>query len=996
MQQKISKIRKRDGRIADFDKAKITNAIFRAAHSVGGSDRKIAEELSDKVVEQLLKSNKEIPSVEEIQDAVEQVLIENGHAKTAKAYILYRAKRAELRQALAEASKGDDSEKTVLLHMFAHKSKLSSKIGYDRLESYKNLLFHLKDMQKSGELPTHPDYLNNTELAINIYQKKYYLKDLNNKMIEKMPEDLFARLSAFIAAVESPEKQNEYAERFYRLFYDGHFLPGGRVIAGAGDLYRLKTLANCFVSLISEDNIESIYNSAYECARTYSYGGGIGVDISVLRPKDSIVHNAADSSTGSVSFMELFSLTTGLIGQSGRRGALMLTIDVKHPDSPVFVNVKKIPNWVTSQIVEQCKWSGQFNESQLKEIQRQVRENTQVRFANISLKVSDEFMQAVEEHKTYGSEKILVYEKDKSISSLGVPQTGTVHYSFGIPSKPIEKYSLLASFDNADELNRFLSNKGAEQIKEIDLRNQSYRDMFGDIVLKQSDDEKELAIRYAGDFMLYFNSPETGEIKRLVKAHELWNSFIDGNYKTAEPGLIFWTTMGKYSPSNYVGRQISSTNPCAEVPLEDGGACNLGSINLSRFVINGYTHDARIDWNGIKEATMLAIRFLDNVVTWNETLNPLEKQRKAAYETRRLGLGIMGIADMLNQLGIGYDSDGALEILEKVAKLFANSAYQASALLAEEKGSSPIFEYESYSRGAFFREALDDETKDMIRNKGLRNIALLSIAPTGTISSIVLGYSLGSKNFIGVSGGVEPIFALYYTRRSESFGNQMFKVFHSTVDAYIQKYKLQDKVQNTRDVEDLKQVLPAHFFRTSHFIEPSKRVLIQSLWQRYIDHSISSTVNLPQDIEPEVISSIYFDAWRKGIKGITVYREGSRYPILSTEGKISDFDLVKTKKFMMQLNGEVVEKSGDDIIMLPNNKLTTVYHALKYKMLHKEGEYYKLGMIVTTVANESSKTVLATELELSDCPACKQKTLKMEGGCSACVNEECGFGECST
>src|SRR3989338_1693172 len=342
--------------------------------------------------------------------------------------------------------------------MFAHKSKLASIIGYDRIEAYKNLLFFIKDMQKTGELPVHiADYLNRNELATNIYQKKYYLKDLNNKLIERRPEDVFARLAAFMAAVEiTPEKQREWAGRFYRALYEGHFVPGGRVIAGGGDLYRLKTMSNCFVSLISEDNIESIYQSAYECARTYSYGGGIGVDISVLRPRGSVVHNAADTSTGSVSFMELFSLTTGLIGQSGRRGALMLTIDIKHPDSPYFINVKKTPNWVTNQVVEQCKWSGQFNDKQLREVERQVRENTQVRFANISLKVSDEFMQAVEEQNRYGTEKILVYLKDKSVSGLGAMQGGAVHYSYGIPSKPIEKYRLLKSFNSIQELNSFL------------------------------------------------------------------------------------------------------------------------------------------------------------------------------------------------------------------------------------------------------------------------------------------------------------------------------------------------------------------------------------------------------------------------------------------------------------------------------------------------------------------------------------------------------------
>ena len=195
------------------------------------------------------------------------------------------------------------------------------------------------------------------------------------------------------------EVKKYFAEKFYYELYEGRYVSGGRVLAGAGDLYRVKTLANCFVAKIDRDDIDSIYKAAFACARTYSYGGGIGVDISSLRPKDSVVHNAADSSTGAVSFMELYSLTTCLIGQSGRRGALMLTIDVKHPDIKYYLKVKKTPNWVTNQIVEQCSWSGLFNDKELETIKKQVMENTQVRFANISIKASDEFMQAVSEEK---------------------------------------------------------------------------------------------------------------------------------------------------------------------------------------------------------------------------------------------------------------------------------------------------------------------------------------------------------------------------------------------------------------------------------------------------------------------------------------------------------------------------------------------------------------------------------------------------------------------
>src|SRR3989344_1624777 len=399
------------------------------------------------------------------------------------------------------------------------------------------------------------------------------------------------------------------------------------------------------------------------------------------------------------------------------------------------------------------------------------------------------------------------------------------------------------------------------------------------------------------------NSIPAGETRRIVKARDVWDVFIAGNYKTAEPGIIFWSSMAKYSPSNYVGKPIACTNPCGEVPLEEGGACNLGSINLSRLVIEGYGPDAKINWDRLRELTILGIRFLDNVVSWNEILNPLEKQRNAAKETRRLGLGIMGIADMLNQLGIGYDSKEGTDILGEIMQFIANISYQTSAHLAEEKGATPIFDYEKYSRCPFFIEALSKETQELVKKKGIRNVALLSIAPTGTISNVILGFRIGDKNYVGVSGGIEPIFSLFYKRRSESFGNKFFNMFHSTVQAYIDHEGLTQKAIAAETEEELRSILPVYFFRTSHYIKPEQRVEIQGICQKYIDHSISSTVNLPESIDPEVISNVYLQAWKKGLKGITIYRDGSRYPILSVAQQISDFQIVKDKEFIVEIAG---------------------------------------------------------------------------------------------
>lgn len=814
--------------------------------------------------------------------------------------------------------------------MFTHKGKLAKIVGNKNINAYKRIYFQLLDKRENGELPINKDYLNSHELSQNIYKNKYYLKDIKGNYIEERPEDVFLRIASFIASQEpSAKSQMKWAEKFYNDLYNGFWLPGGRVLAGAGDIYRLKTLANCFVTEIKGDDIESIYKTASECARTYSYGGGIGVDISPLRPKDSIVHNAADSSTGAVSFMELFSMTTGLIGQSGRRGALMLTIDVKHPDIFNFLKIKSEPNWVSNQILEQCKWSEKFSEDQIKEIEKHVVENNQVRFANTSVKVSDEFLQSVEEEKKYPYNQILVYKKLNKTKLLKAYQSKKHLYSQGMPNKDISEYEIYKTFDDFSNLNNWLIKDHSKSISYSDLNDTFKRDVYGDLLVDVGNDDWEFAIKYSGDFLLYFGSEPTGEIRQIVKASEIWDLIIESNYKTAEPGLIFWTKMSKYSPSNYLDRPIISTNPCAEVPLEDGGACNLGSLNLSRFVINGFTKDAEINWDELKNSTYNLVRFLDNVITWNESLNPLEKQKKSAKETRRLGIGIMGIADMLYQLDMDYDSNKGIKTIESVMEFINNNAYLASSKLAKEKSQSDIFVYEKYSKGAFFQEALSDEVKNHIKKHGLRNIALTSIAPTGTISNIVKSFEYNNKNYIGVSGGIEPVFALYYTRRSESFNNKFFKVFHSTVRAYIDKNNLADKFEANLGMAELKKILPKSFFKTAYEISHEKRIQIQSICQNFVDHSISSTINLPEEVEPEKISTIYLDAWKHGLKGITIYRDGSRFPILTQEKEKSKskFQEYKEKFFKMKVSqDEEVEFSGDEVMKLPDGTLTTPFH----------------------------------------------------------------------
>ncbi len=576
--------------------------------------------------------------------------------------------------------------------------------------------------------------------------------------------------------------------------------------------------------------------------------------------------------------------------------------------------------------MEQCRWSGKFDEFQLDLLKKQVVENTQIRFANISVKVTDEFMKAVKEEKLYGRDRIIVYRKKNKKRLMKAYQKDGFFYSLGIPNKDIRDYEEVKVFDTYALFSQWLEDQFGKAVSQVDLKDAMKRDVYGDFLVDGGEDGEELAVHYTGDFLLYFGSDETNEVRELVKARDVWDTFIEANYRTAEPGLMFWTKMSVYSPSNYVGRPIICTNPCAEVPLEDGGACNLGSVNLARFVKNGFMDSASVDWESLEKAVYNLVRFLDNVVSWNQVLNPLEKQRDAAGETRRLGVGIMGIADMLYQLKMPYDSPEGVALMDKVMQFINNQAYLASSKLAKEKAPSDIFEYDEYAKGPFFQEALTEDVQEHIRQHGIRNIAITSIAPTGTISNIIRGVSVGKKNYIGISGGVEPVFALFYTRRAESFDNQLFKVFHSSVQAYIDLFELTDRVAKVETEEELRKYLPEAFFRTAHHISPERRIEIQSVCQKYVDHSISSTINLPEDIEPEVISNIYLKAWEKGLKGVTVYRDGSRFPILTADNKPSEFQAFKDKKFEVDAGREKRVFFGDEVMRMPDGTLTTPFH----------------------------------------------------------------------
>ncbi len=694
------------------------------------------------------------------------------------------------------------------------------------------------------------DAFGGDELRARVFYEKYALRDLEGNQIEKTPEEMWRRVAREIASVESKDKREEWEEKFYWLMEDFKFIPGGRILFGAGNPRRA-TLLNCYVLPIKEDSIEGIFETAKEMARTYSFGGGVGVDISILRPKGAVVNNAAIFSTGSVSFMEIFSQTTGTIGQAGRRGALMITIHCAHPDVEEFIVIKNDP------------------------------ERRRVRYANISVLVSDEFMKAVEK----GDEWELWYP-DK------YPETSFISEAF---KGDRNAYNEL--INALDTLGKKYA-EGTLNLHEALLEVQSLQEKFPNIGIIFNGSKSPYYMDK--DYFIFAGpsgiEPRKKKVYKRVKAEDLWNRLIQNAWSSAEPGVIFISRMREYSTTEYNGMEVLTVNPCSEISLQPYGCCCLGNVNLSYFVKNAFEENAGVDYDNLEKALRYAVRFLDNVLTYNEEKHPLKEQSDSARWTRRIGVGFTGLGDMLAKLRIRYDSEDAVKFVDKLFYWIKHVVYDESVNLAEEKGRFPAFEADKHLSQPFFQD-FKEELKERIKRSGLRNASLLTVPPVGSGSILA-----------GTSSGIEPIFALYYIRRSESLSEGTFRVYHWLVKEYMEKLGLNDDSFDREKPE---------FFVTAHEIDPYFRVRMQATIQKHIDHSISSTVNLPEETSPKTIGDIYFNAWRLGCKGITVYREGSREGVLITEEK-------KEKKTYLIIleNGTKIEAEEDDIVIYNGKEYT--------------------------------------------------------------------------
>lgn len=582
---------------------------------------------------------------------------------------------------------------------------------------------------------------NNNDISINIWEKKYRQNDENFE--------------------EWLERVSGGDEDIKKVILEKKFLFGGRILSNRGIAGKgiKSTMSNCYVIKPPEDNLESIFEAAKKLARTYSYGGGCGIDISRLAPRGSMVHNTAKESSGAVSFMDLYSLVTGLIGQNGRRGALMISISCDHPDLEEFIDIKTDLNRVTK--------------------------------ANISIRITDEFMKAV-------------MNKEK--------------------------------------------------------------------------------------FLLSFTRKETGEtIEKEVNAYDIFHKLCLNNWRMGEPGMLFWNNIERGSLlSTDENFSYAGVNPCAEEPLPAGGSCLLGSINLSAFV----TEDGSFDYDALSDTVRIVTKGMNDVLDEGLPLHGLEEQRVSVGQWRQIGIGMMGLADALIRMGIRYGSDQALEVSDRIGYVMANSALKASALLAKEYGAYPCYS-DKIMESEFFKNNADDELIDLVSNYGLRNSQVLTVAPCGSISSM-----------LGVSGGIEPIYANSYTMKTESLhkeGDVSYKMYTPIVKEYMENHGIETEEE-----------LPDYFV-TAHSIDYYERIAMQASWQRHIDASISSTINLPNATTVEEIEMIYLRAWESGLKGVTVFRDGcEREGVLSTGNKDADLpsdneaDLPRGK--VIKVNDQLIGK----------------------------------------------------------------------------------------
>ena len=662
-------------------------------------------------------------------------------------------------------------------------------------------------------------YFKGDELAARVWVNKYALKDSYGNIYEKTPDQMHHRLAGEIARIEEKYPNPLTESELFDLLKDFRYIvPQGGPMTGIGNAYQIASLSNCFVigNEGDSDSYGGIMKIDQEQVQLMKRRGGVGHDLSHIRPKGSPVKNSALTSTGIVPFMERYSNSTREVAQDGRRGALMLSVLLKHPDSEEFIDAK----------MEQGKVTG----------------------ANVSVKIDDEFMRAVEKHSKYTQQ----YPTDS---------------------------------------------KNPIYTKEID-------------------------------------------------AEHLWNKIIHNAWQSAEPGILFWDNIIKESvPDCYadLGYRTVSTNPCGEIPLCPYDSCRLLAINLYSYVEHPFTEEAHFNFDLFKKHITHAQRIMDDIIDLelekidailakidedpeSDEIKAVEQNlwlhiREKAINGRRTGIGITAEGDMIAALGLQYGSDAATDFSEEVHKTLAIEAYRSSVFLAKERGAFPIFDAEREKHNPFINRLRNEDESlyaEMI-NYGRRNIALLTIAPTGTTSLMTQ-----------TTSGIEPVFLPVYKRRRKVNPNdknvrvdfvdevgdswEEYTVYHHKfVDWMVVNGIDPTKNYSQKEINELVAQSP-YSGATSNDINWLNKVRMQGRIQKWVDHSISVTINLPAEATEELVGQLYMEAWKAGCKGVTVYREGSRSGVLLSDDNKSD------EEDLPHFPTKRPEELEADVVRFQNNK----------------------------------------------------------------------------
>lgn len=550
--------------------------------------------------------------------------------------------------------------------------------------------------------------------------------------LEASIEDTWTRVARYVAHVES-RNTIHFEHSFYELLKEFRFLPGGRILAGAGTSRRV-TLFNCFVMGTIEDSMAGIFDNLKEAAVTLQQGGGVGYDFSTLRPAGSSAKGTGAFACGPVPFMTIWDAMCATILSTGARaGAMMATLRCDHPDIEAFIRSKRVPGVLS-------------------------------RF-NISVLVSDAFITAVQNDEPWQ----LVFPLEKN-----EPREGEiVHRHWGASS-----------------------------------------------------------------------APTACRVHRVVSARQLWDEIMKRAYEGAEPGVLFVDRINQSNNLSY-RETISATNPCGELPLPPYGACNLGSLNLAKFVKDPFSTQSLFDFEGLEACVRVAVRFLDNVI--DVSAFPLPQQAAQARGSRRIGLGITGLADALLMLGIRYGSDKSFIQAQNIMSRICHAAYGASVQLACERGPFPFYNAEKYLASSFVQR-LPADLREGIREHGIRNSHLLAVAPAGTISVL-------ANN---VSSGLEPIFAASYSRRVRGSNGEVdqFEVVDYAIALWRQRAE---------------EAMPPNFV-DAYDVTPDEHLAMQAALQPFVDSAISKTINVPQGYSFERFKNVFLSAYDLGLKGVTAFR----------------------------------------------------------------------------------------------------------------------------